>query len=69
MSWRSFYDMSIERADSIASLWNVEGWPTLRLIDSTGKICPDTEHNEEQLKATIEKLLNGQTAELVPVKQ
>ena len=35
LNWRSFYDGS---GGPIAKSWNIRGWPSIFLIDHTGKI-------------------------------
>lgn len=38
ITWRSFQNSRGEDKKAIADEWNVQGWPTLYLIDHKGKI-------------------------------
>ncbi len=38
ITWRSFWNGEEGTQGPIAAAWNVQGWPTLYLIDHTGKI-------------------------------
>jgi hypothetical protein len=55
ITWRSFWNGPQGRSGPIARAWNIEGWPTLFLIDHKGVIremfvgAPDT--------GTLEKLI------------
>jgi cytochrome oxidase Cu insertion factor (SCO1/SenC/PrrC family) len=60
VTWRSFRDAPGGDRVKISDAWNLEGWPTLYLIDAKGVIrktwlgSPD---DEKELDREIEKLL------------
>jgi hypothetical protein len=58
MTWRSWYDGG-STDGPIATMWNVEGWPTLYLIDHKGVIRYKWLGNpgEKVMDEAIEKLL------------
>src|SRR5215218_252120 len=54
ITWRSFYDQSTK--GPIASRWNIEGWPTIFVLDAEGKIRTRDVRGEELDKAVDELL-------------
>ena len=54
LSWKNFYDGSTSGA--IATRWNVNGWPTIYVIDAAGIIRYKDVRGDE-LDAAIESLL------------
>jgi len=56
--------LSIDSPNSIAALWNIGGWPSLRFIGADGRLHEVKGESEEQLKNTIETLL----AELASIR-
>ena len=60
VTWRSFWDKGED--GPIATRWNVDGWPTLYLIDHEGIIqdrWPGAVVDEAVLDPAIEKLVAG----------
>jgi hypothetical protein len=56
ITWRSFWDGGSTNGP-ISSEWNVQGWPTLYLLDHNGVIRAVNPRDEKQLEATIERLV------------
>jgi len=54
ITWRSFWDR--DTSGPIATAWNVQGWPTVYVLDHEGKIRY-RDVQGEQLDAAIEKLI------------
>jgi hypothetical protein len=54
ITWRSFYDQSTK--GPIASRWNIEGWPSIFVLDAEGKIRTRDVRGEELDKAVDELL-------------
>jgi hypothetical protein len=48
LTWRSFWDGG-STDGPIARRWNVQGWPTLYLIDHTGVIVRQTGPQDDEL--------------------
>jgi hypothetical protein len=48
LTWRSFWDGG-STDGPIASRWNVNGWPTLYLIDYTGTIVRQAGQRDDEL--------------------
>src|SRR6478672_10889742 len=48
LAWRSFWDGG-STDGPIARRWNVEGWPTLYLIDHTGRIVRQVGPKDDEL--------------------
>jgi hypothetical protein len=55
ITWKSFFDGG-RTGGPIASKWNVRGWPTIYVIDSTGRIRFKDVRGEE-LDAALEELM------------
>ena len=51
LTYRSFWDGPVVERGSIATTWNVVGWPTVYIIDHEGKIRFGGERHEDTLKA------------------
>jgi predicted GTPase len=60
ITWRQFIDGST--SGPIATKWNVQGWPTIYILDHKGVIRFRDLRDEEMEKA-VEKLLAEQEAE------
>jgi hypothetical protein len=60
ITWRSFWNGETGTSGPISTAWNVQGWPTLYILDQQGVIrhkylgSPD---REEDLDDAIEKLI------------
>ena len=71
VTWRSFRNEPAADQPAIADMWNVEGWPTLYLIDHKGTIRkiwlggPE----EEELDHEIEKLVAEAEGKPAPEKK
>ena len=58
LSWRSFWDGAGGRRGPIAAAWNIQGWPTICIIDAKGVIrCKTQVDDEETIDRTIQELL------------
>ncbi len=60
VTWRSFWDGTAGRAGPISRNWEIEGWPTIFLIDANGVIRHKDNTGSlrgRALDAAIEKLL------------
>lgn len=59
VNWRSFWDGPKGAGGPIATKWNVQGWPTLYLIDHEGVIRNKWVGNpgDQVIDAEIEKLV------------
>ena len=51
ISWRSFWDGPEGTGGPIARSWNVEGWPTIYVLDTQGRIRFKNLRGEELEKA------------------
>ena len=54
ITWRNAIDGST--SGPLATKWNVQGWPTIYVIDATGKIRFKNVRDEEMEKAVMELL-------------
>ncbi len=52
LAWRSFWDVSTD--GPIATAWNINGWPTVYILDHKGVIRAV---NPENLDKTVEELV------------
>src|SRR5262245_47205213 len=56
LTWRSFWDGGTE--GPIATAWNVQGWPTLYVLDDRGVIrFKGTDGDDKKLDGVIESIL------------
>jgi peroxiredoxin len=67
ITWRSFWDKS---GGPIASAWNIEGWPTLFVIDEKGVIRHKWvgSPGEQVMDESIEKLVKAAEGDKDPKK-
>jgi len=56
ITWRSFWNGPKGTGGPISTRWNVHGWPTVVLIDHTGKIRFRAHQLDEKL---LEKLIDA----------
>src|SRR2546423_13927165 len=54
ITWRSFWDRTTD--GPIATGWNVQGWPTVHLIDAKG-VIRHKDINPEKIDEALETLL------------
>ena len=68
ITWRSFSNGPEGTGGPIAKKWNVSGWPTLYLIDATGKIRNKWlgGPSEQELDGAIDALVNEAKAAAKP---
>jgi Thioredoxin-like len=64
LAWRSFWDGG-SKEGPIAQQWNVQGWPTVYLIDHNGKIILPAMHglnkeHDELIEAKVKEAEAGQ---------
>jgi Thioredoxin-like len=58
IGWRSFWNGPEGSRGPIASAWDVEGWPTIYILDAKGVIrYKSVGANLQAIEETIEKLL------------
>jgi len=57
ISWRSWYDGGPD--GPISRSWNVQGWPTVFVIDGDGVIRYKGQRDEAQLDAAVNQLLHA----------
>ena len=58
ITWRSFWNGPEGTRGPISAKWNVKGWPTIYILDASGKIrYKSVGANEKAIDATIETLL------------
>src|SRR5208282_244415 len=55
ITWRSWFDGG-ETSGPIATHWNIEGWPTLYLVDHKG-VIRDKSVGSKEMDKLIEKLV------------
>ena len=53
VTWRSFWDSTGE----IAERWNIQGWPTIYLIDHKGVIRHKDIYGDEAIDKALEQLV------------
>jgi hypothetical protein len=61
LAWPSFFDGG-STDGPIARQWNINGWPTLYLIDHTGKIISRTGMNKEHDELIAKKVKEAEEA-------
>ena len=54
LAYRSFWDGPVQEKGPIATAWNVVGWPTIYILDQSGKIRFANERHEDTLKAVAQ---------------
>ncbi len=57
ITWRSFWNGREGTLGPIASRWNVQGWPTIYVLDHKGVIRFKNPRGEVKLDAAIDQLL------------
>ena len=70
ITWRSFWNGKEGTGGPISSEWNVQGWPTLYVIDHKGVIRHKYlgSPGDEKLDAAIDKLVETAEKETTPKK-
>jgi hypothetical protein len=62
ITWRSFWDGGSTQGP-IATAWNVQGWPTIYILDAKGVIrYTSVGADQKKIDEAIEELLKGQEA-------
>ena len=56
ITWRSFWNGPEGTGGPISSLWNVQGWPTIYIIDHNG-IIRDKNKRGDDLDRVLERLV------------
>ena len=57
LTWRSFWNGPDGTDGPISTAWNVQGWPTIFILDQNG-VIRFKGHGGPEMDRTIEKLLN-----------
>jgi hypothetical protein len=60
VTWRSFWDQTTD--GPIATRWNVQGWPTIYLIDHEGVIRHRDIYGEEAISNAVAELVHAAEA-------
>lgn len=63
LTWRSFFD-GPGTSGPIATEWNIQGWPTLYIIDAKGVIRYKHPGTDDKVESIVEKFV----AEIAPKK-
>ena len=64
LTWRSFWNGPKGTAGEIAKQWDVRGWPTVYLIDASGKIRFINPQRSEDPESTINHALESLLEEM-----
>jgi len=59
ISWRNFWDGPKGTSGPIARSWNVQGWPTIYLIDHEGRIQAKNIYDMEAIDAKVEEMVKA----------
>jgi hypothetical protein len=58
LTWRSFWNGSGGTSGPISSAWQIQGWPTLYVIDDRGVIRYKFEGGGKRVEAEIDKAID-----------